>query len=82
METKLVMVTLGFNQIVIPSEIAIAMLKHSDAIFKFNPYEKNPKHILDSEKFTIEPLPDNFFEIISGAKAVGSSYSDYKNNSQ
>lgn len=82
METKLVKVTIGYNHLIVPSEIASAMLEHSDEIKIFEAYDKDPKDILKDCVFKIEPLPSDFFEIIAGAKAMGSSYSDYRNNSQ
>ena len=82
METKLVKLTLGYNNLIIPSEIATAILDRSDEVILFEPYEKDTQKTLTQCKFTIEPLPSDFYEIIAGAKAMGSSYNDYKNNSQ
>ena len=82
METKLVRLTIGYNHLIVPSEIATAMLNHSDEVKIFEPFEKAAEKALTQCKFTIEPLPSDFFEIIAGAKAMGSSYIDYKNNSQ
>lgn len=82
METKLVKLTIGYKHLIVPSEIATAMLNHSDEVKIFDPYEVDSGKTLTQCKFTIEPLPSDFYEIIAGAKAMGSSYSDYKNNSQ
>ncbi len=82
METKLVQLKIAYHTLVVPSEIATAILERSNEVMLFEPYEVDAGKTLTQCKFTIEPLPSDFFEIIAGAKAMGGSYSDYKNNSQ
>lgn len=81
METKLVKVTIAYNEIIMPLELAKQFLEQGNNLFILNEYTKDG-NILIGAPVNISTLPSNFEEIIAGAKAMGSSYCDYRNNSQ
>lgn len=81
MENNLVQVTIGYNDILMPLELAKQFLDQSNNLFILNEYVKKSE-ILTKAPVNISTLPSNFDEIVAGAKAMGTSYIDYKNNSQ
>lgn len=82
MESKLVNVTIGYVDLVLPSDLAFKLVENSDNIYKFETYSKSPEEILQNITIQVSTLPSNFDELVAGAKAMGTSYNDYKNNSQ
>lgn len=81
MENNLVKVTIGYNDILMPLELAKRFLEHGDNLFILSEYTKDG-NILTNASVSISTLPSNFDEIVAGAKAMGTSYNDYRNNSQ
>lgn len=81
MENNLVKVTIGYNDILMPLELAKQFLEHGDNLFILSEYTKDG-NILTNASVSISTLPSNFDEIVAGAKAMGTSYNDYRNNSQ
>lgn len=81
MKNNLVKVTIGYNDILMPLELSKQFLEQADNLFILNEYTKN-SDILTNAPVNISTLPSNFDEILAGAKAMGTSYNDYKNNSQ
>lgn len=81
MENNLVKVTIGYNDILMPLELAKQFLEHGDNLFILSEYTKDG-NILTNASVSISTLPSNFDEIVAGAQAMGTSYNDYRNNSQ
>lgn len=81
MKNNLVKVTIGFNDILMPLELSKQFLEQGDNLFILNEYTK-AGDILTNAPVNISTLPSNFDEIVAGAQAMGTSYNDYKNNSQ
>lgn len=81
MENNLVKVTIGYNDILMPLELAKRFLEHGDNLFILSEYTKDG-NILTNASVSISTLPSNFDEIVAGAQAMGTSYNDYRNNSQ
>lgn len=81
MNNNLVKATIGYNEVIMPVELAKQFLDSRDDLFVLNEYTKDGD-IVTNAPVTISSLPHNFDDLVAGAKAMGTSYHDYKNNSQ